>query len=63
MNPSQLNNDIVKVNNVYILTEEAYNDLIRYKSIVKDVYGTMRTTIGKLSSEALILEKLLNDEE
>lgn len=63
MNPSQLNNDIVKVNNVYILTEEAFNELIRYKNLTKDIYGTMRTIISKLSVEALTLEKILNNED
>lgn len=54
---------IVKTNNVYVLTEEAYKELSKYKHACKDLHGSMKSIATRISLQAATIEKILNNEE
>lgn len=41
-NIQEINNNVVKVGSVYILTEEEYNSLCKYRSLLMDMLGTYK---------------------
>lgn len=38
----EINNNVVKVGSVYILTEEEYNSLCKYRGLLMDMLGTYK---------------------
>lgn len=41
-NIQEINNNVVKVGSVYILTEEEYNHLHKYRGLLMDMLGTYK---------------------
>lgn len=41
-NIQEINNNVVKVGSVYILTEEEYNSLCKYRGLLMDMLGTYK---------------------